>query len=179
MGSTGELNLNIRHGEPESGAAVVLGFGDGLELYHQAGSFGMNLAKAMLMLWFRLSFLAMLGLTAATFLSFPVAVVLAVLVLLVASGSSFLLEAADKLESAPDDQVSLHLDVARVITKSAASLFHRYATYAPTERIVGGIHIAWNDVLGCFVWIAFVWTGLMGLIGWGVFRSAELARIQV
>ena len=50
---------------------------DEFEIMWQASSFESNFARAMIVNWVKLAFLAMLGVVASTFLSFPVAMLLA------------------------------------------------------------------------------------------------------
>ncbi|MHC4121701.1 MAG: ABC transporter permease, partial [Planctomycetota bacterium] len=58
---------------PLNNATVIFPL-DGLEVLYKADSFGANFLRAVLLILFRLIFLACLGIMAATFLSFPVAV---------------------------------------------------------------------------------------------------------
>src|SRR5690606_16375864 len=65
---------------------------DGLQVLYRVGSFEANLARSLVLLWVRLGFLAMLGLTAGTFLGFPVACVLSLMVYTAAALSGYLHE---------------------------------------------------------------------------------------
>lgn len=176
---TGRLSLSVRNDSNRPTDAFVFGFEDGLEIYYRADSFGPNLLRALTMIWLRLAFLAMLGLAAAVFLSFPVASVLSVLVLFVAAASPFLLEAANKLETSSGDETHWHLVIASGISKVCAGALSQYAAFSPGARIVNGRYISWYEVAICFLWLVLVWTGIAGVAGWLIFRSRELARVQV
>ena len=94
----GVLELTIAHVnlmDPRATPSTSISFtpGEGLELLYRVGGFEGNLVRALALIWWQLAFLAMLGLAAGTFLGFPVACLLCLLVYLVGSGSSFLGEA--------------------------------------------------------------------------------------
>src|SRR5690606_23738088 len=82
---------------PEGSRPATIAFvpGDGLQMLYRVGSFEANLARGMTMLWLRLGFLAMLGLAASTFLSFPVACLLCLLVYFTSAGSAYLAESLE------------------------------------------------------------------------------------
>ncbi len=70
---------------------------DGLELLYKADTFYMNFIKSVIMIFFRLLFLAVLGVLASTFLSFPVAILLCLVIFFTGTISGFIIESIDSL----------------------------------------------------------------------------------
>ncbi len=70
---------------------------DGLEVLYKADTFTTNFIRTVLLMLFRLIFLASLGLLASTFLSFPVAILFCLCVFVTATFSGFCLESFDYL----------------------------------------------------------------------------------
>ena len=77
---------------PLNNTTIIFGLDDGLEILYKADSFTANYLRAVLLIFFRLVFLAVLGLLAGSFLSFPVALLLCVVVFFTANFSSFILD---------------------------------------------------------------------------------------
>jgi len=71
-------------------ATAFLSFGDGLEVLFRSGSFGANYVRGMVLLVIGLSFMAVIGLVASTFLQFPVAATLVLIIYLCGSATGFL-----------------------------------------------------------------------------------------
>lgn len=78
---------------------------DGLEVLHRVGGFEANFFRAMLIDWVKLIFIAALGVAAASVLSFPVAVLLAVTIFIAASISPFLAMALENYAISPDSNI--------------------------------------------------------------------------
>ncbi len=151
-----------------------------LKAFYRVGSFTANFVRAELIIWLKLAFLAMLGLTAATFLSFPVAALLSVLVYLAAMVSPFLMEALQFFIGREEPEAVVAMKTAiRWMGYGVATLFQAFATYSPASKLVSGRLVSWWDVLGCVAWIGVAWTGLVAAVGLVIFRSRELARVQV
>src|SRR4030042_409414 len=72
---------------------------DGLEILYKADTFTGNFLRAVLLILFRLIFLACLGTLAATFVSFPVAILLTLVLFFTASISGFVIESFDSLSA--------------------------------------------------------------------------------
>jgi len=70
---------------------------DGLEVLYKADTFTANFIRVVLLILFRLIFLAALSLLASTFLSFPVAILLSLCIFFTATFSGFCLESFDYL----------------------------------------------------------------------------------
>ena len=71
------------------------------EVFYRVGSFEANLAKALGVIWVRLAFLAMLGLTLGALFTFPVACLMGLMVYAIAAFSGYLNEAVTSYTSIP------------------------------------------------------------------------------
>lgn len=151
---------------------------EGVKLYYTAGRFGPNLARAMGLMAVKLAFLTALGLTAATFLGFPVAALLSLLVFVGAEASPFILESLEGFGRTPEGTAPWAQAVGAFITALGAVL-RQYASFEPTTSITHGRLIPWATLGLCVAWIGLLWTGATFLVGWLVFRKRELARVQV
>lgn len=148
---------------------------DGIEVYYPVGSYRANFARAMIVLWLKLAMLAMVGVTAATFLSFGVASLLAFGTFLLAETTAFLVNALDYY-SAEDPQGGFDYFKAaiRMIAVPFSWIFRTYSSLEPTSSLVDGRMMGWGEVglaVGALGGIAF---GLY-LLGVMIFRNRELA----
>jgi hypothetical protein len=175
---TGRLELLAVNANPQ--ASISFPAEDGMQLLYTVDRFGPNFARGMVMIWFKLAFLAALGLAAATFLGFPVAALSCVLVFAAASASHFILESLRYFGS-PQSEVGVR--IVSVVMKWIATGFtvplEKYGQFRPIGSLVEGRYIAWGAVGGCALWIGLLWTGVAGLAGWLIFQRKELARVQV
>ncbi|MBK7405460.1 MAG: hypothetical protein IPJ41_12715 [Phycisphaerales bacterium] len=126
----------------------------GLEFSYSVGSYRFNFLRAMLVLWGKLAFLAMVAIWASTFLSFPVACVVAFAVFLAAEGSGYLQASLDSFATS-DTQGNIKILslVAAWVTRVVAGAFSLYGDLRPTRRLVQGELIPVSSVLigGLFI----------------------------
>ncbi|MCK6471746.1 MAG: hypothetical protein L6R28_08365 [Planctomycetes bacterium] len=182
IGDDGRLELVVynRHPDETHETTILFPPGEGLEVLYRAGAFGPNLARALLILWIKLAFLAMLGLLCATFLGFHVAILVSLIVFATAASSGFLLYALKYFgENEPSVAVKTLSGAVRGIGTAAATLLQKFSDFAPGTDLVDGRLVPWSEVLACAGWIGLLWTGACGLAGWIVFARRELGRVQV
>jgi ABC-type transport system involved in multi-copper enzyme maturation permease subunit len=148
---------------------------DGLEIYYSAGSYQANFFRVAAVLWVKLAFLAMLAIAASTFLSFPVACLIAFSVFIAAEGSGFLTTSLESYNATDDKgKVVLVKVLIRTIGLAVAWMFKTYSDLKPTERLVDGRMLDWSSVVwGCTVLAA--WTLALFGAGVAIFRKRELA----
>jgi hypothetical protein len=82
---------------PLNDTVVIFPLEDGLELLYKADTFTANFARAVVLVFVRLIFLAALAVFAGSFLSFPVAILLCLTVFAMANMSGFINESFDTL----------------------------------------------------------------------------------
>lgn len=195
---------NVNLSDPESTLNSTVSFtpGEGLQLLYRVGTFEGNLVRALLMIWLRLAYLTMLGLAAGTFLGFPVACLLSLLVFLIAQLSGFLTESLSYYAALPSDKLPAWewlvtligsnwdklmegkiYDVLKVIVglfgKSAVYIVPSFSEFNPVPRVSDGL-IVTRDMLSQTAWrVGVVWTGVLALGGWLIFRKRELAKVTV
>ncbi|MEX0744008.1 MAG: hypothetical protein WD118_00285 [Phycisphaeraceae bacterium] len=200
----GELRLTIRNPELNGYEQPSISFNtaDGLQILYRAGGFEANLLRSLAMIWLRLGFLAMLGLAAGTFMSFPTASLLSLMVYIAAAASGFLQESLESYAAFPGGDISAwdqivgipagilaHLSTGdlgaalrmliRLFGQSFMLLVPSFGDYNPTPLVSDGLAVSWR-MLGHAAWqVGLVWTGVVALIGWAIFRRRELARVTV
>ncbi|MHC4240706.1 MAG: ABC transporter permease, partial [Planctomycetota bacterium] len=94
---------------PLNNTVVIFPLKGGLEVLFKADSFTGNFVRAVILILFRLVFLAVIGILASTFVSFPVALLLCLVLFLTASFSGFVLESFDYLSDNLSDVYSYTL----------------------------------------------------------------------
>lgn len=149
---------------------------DGLEVLYPAGGYELNFIRVFLVMWVKLGFVAAVAIAAGTFLSFPVACLVALCVLFAAESASFLDEALRDYYFSTDQKGNIDYVavVIRAIAVPVAWIFKLYSELQPSARLVDGRLVGWGDLLRAVgvlgMWIA----GVLGL-GWFIFRQRELA----
>lgn len=188
IGEDGILRLRILNGGfSETPSEATLMFfpngatlyfdADGLEVMWQASTFEANFLRAMIINWVKLSFLAILGVAAATFLSFPVAVMLAFTIFIGGSLAPFIAMSMNEFRVHPDTIWPLRMVQWGVIgiAWSAEWLLRPFGDASPNVLVVEGRLVPWRGVLRNLLQIGVFWSCLALLVGWWAFRRRELA----
>jgi hypothetical protein len=182
----GRLEVAVYNGavmpQPDGTPAIMPNAGTinfptgGLEISYAAGSYYMNFLRVALVLWIKLAFLAMLAITAATFLSFPVACLVAFSIFLMAEGTGFLSQALEYYDAAgPGGRDIEYWKVpVRAIGLVVTWMFKTYSDLRPTTRLVDGRLLAWTSV-GWGLAVLACWSGALYAIATLIFRRRELA----
>jgi hypothetical protein len=148
---------------------------DALELSFSVGGYRMNFFRVMFILWIKVAFLSMLAITCATFMSFPVACLVAFGVFLTGEMGGFLKQSLDVWNST-DDQNRVII-VKWLIEKLAQGVEWTLRTYSqlqPTKRLVDGLMLSWSEVAQASIILLAVTAVLYGL-GVLIFKRRELA----
>lgn len=154
---------------------------DSFELLYGIGTFHWNLFRALAIMWCRLAFIATLGLTASTFLSFPVAAMVTFLVLMVATASGFLSEAitaAAPVGTNPDPMSFLG-PMLRPIASIFVMLVPDFSKYDPVGTVVAGRVVPLMWVIHSVVKLVLIQGLILGVFGAAVFTRRELAQVTV
>lgn len=182
---SGELRLQIFNGELGRGPSGEILFAanpgtatfppGGLEISYVAGSYMLNFARVVMVLWIKLAFLSMVAITSATFLSFPVATLVTMGTFLIAEGARFIAESVTQFGvKNPDGEFTLWRAVIRDFADVVSDLFIVYAELRPTERLADGRLLSWGEVGGGVLVLGLTTGALFGL-GIVIFRRRELA----
>ncbi len=164
--------LSIRFYNVPSNNTTVMFPPDGLEVLYKADTFTANFIRVVLLILIRLIFLACLGLLASTFLSFPVAILLSLCVLVTAIFSAFCLESFDYL----GENLSwvYHYTVRPIIL-----LLPQFDKFSPSKYLVPGRLLSWPllaKVAGLMICIKSLLLLLLALL---IFRFREIAKIII
>ena len=156
---------------PQNQSTVIFPL-DGLEVLYKADSFGANFVRAVLLILFRLIFLACLGLMASTFLSFPVAVLFCLVLFFTASFSGFVIESFTYLSESVGAVYSYTL-------KWAIQLLPQFDKFDPTKALVPARLLTWSMLTRCAAYMVCIKASLMLVLALVIFSFREIARITV
>jgi len=195
---------NVNLGNPRATFPSSISFapGRGLEMLYQVGRFEPNLVRALLLVWLRLGFVAMLGLAVGSVLDFPVACLLGVLVYITAGAHGYLVESMqyyvqiptgglswwDKLMWLPGEFFRRLIAgelwgaikvVIRLVGNGFVLMVPSLSDYNPAPLIADGRLVRYQTLASATLWVGAVWTSLCALIGWLLLRRRELARVTV
>jgi ABC-type transport system involved in multi-copper enzyme maturation permease subunit len=145
---------------------------NGFEVLYKADTFTANFLRAVALIFIKLVFLAALAVFAGSFLSFPVAVLLCLVVFLTGTVSSFVLESFTYLST---QLTTVYNYTLRLLVEALP----QFDVINPTGFLVAGRLIPWSVV----AWSGAVVTGLKAafLLGAGlwIFKSREIAKSSV
>lgn len=85
----------VFYNEPANNTTVVFSEEDGFSVLYKAGSFGVNFVRAMLIVFARLVFFAVLGVSLSTWLGFPVAVLCSLAIFFTGVINGFIISSFD------------------------------------------------------------------------------------
>lgn len=200
----GELRLTIENRnlvQPGAARPTTIGLvpGKGLEILEPVGSFGQNYLKCLLIVWLKLAMIAAVAVAAATFLGFPMAVLLSLMIFLSAFGSGFV---GDSLEfyTGMDDTTATVRDMARLRLASFSDCLRRgeyweaakvilavggelfvkvipsFDRYDAVTAVASGMNIGSGTVLECILRVGILAPAALGLLAWFCFERRDLVR---
>lgn len=148
---------------------------DGLQVTYQVSSYYANYLRVVAVLWIKLALLAMLAVWAGTFLSFPVACLVAFAVFVMAEMSGFFADASDIYGYTDHDRKLVWYKVLSTpVAEAVGSIFSVYRGLDPVRSIVEGEFLPWTDVALGVAALGGM-TAVFFFIGVLVFRRRELA----
>jgi hypothetical protein len=165
----GDLYVYYRNLTPQRNVTVLHPPDTGIEALYVAGGFEGNFIRSILMIYLRLLFLGVFGIAIGAWLSFPVAVLLVLVVYVTGLGSEFISDA-------------LIWDAGRTlrtVLTPIVSVFPKFATYDPVPQIEKGKMVSWQLLWECLFFMVLLKGGAVALFGYLVFKFRELARIIV
>ena len=148
-------------------------------ILHCIGGFGINYFRAFVLIFLRLAFIAAVGITASTFLTFPVATLLSIFVLVMSLSIPFV-NALLGRSIHHEQRISVgESSIRAVMSGKLVSLCLKSVpdlrAYDPVPKMVSGIYIGWNLVIRGFLGIVLLRCGIIGLLGFIIFSKRELA----
>ena len=173
--------LYVRMQNVDSRDTIVFEGSDSFEVLYDIGTFHWNLFRALAIVWCRLAFLAVLGLAASTFLSFPVAAMVTFLVMLVATASGFLTEAIAGVaqQGTLPDPLWIVGPVLRPIASIFVALVPDFSKFDPVGTVVAGRVVPLIWVIQSLVKLVLIQGLALGVLGGAIFTRRELAQVTV
>ena len=157
---------------------------DGVELLYKEGNFGLNFIRGLGVIYCWLGVLAALGLAAASFLSFPVATLLALCVLLVSFSGDTMARVVQEgaLLGVDHETGRAHITVLDYVLlplfRFALGLVNQVQSFSPIDYLGSGRSITWGILWQAILKIVLMMGGFLSLIGIFVFTRRELATAQ-
>ena len=165
-------DVERRQANPETMSFAV---GDGLQVSYPVTTFAPNFLRATLVLWFKLVFLSAIAVTAATFLSFPVASLVSFGTFMIAESSGFLAKALDNFSTTDDQQNTIWFNLlASKVSEGVVSVFQAYSRIDPIASVVEGKYISWSSTAEGGLLLLAISCALWAVAS-AIFRKRELA----
>jgi hypothetical protein len=162
--------------DPSGGGTSVTILSSDVAVLYRVGGFEGNFVKAMVLIFLQLVFLAAVGVFTGTFLSFPVACLVAWAALLLGMIRDFITTATT---INPLDVYPIAKHVGGLAVWIVKVLLPDLGRTNPSEFLVGGMDIAWGalgQVAATTVGLRGLWVLAMACL---IFSKRELARVQV
>jgi hypothetical protein len=158
---------------------------DGMQVMHRIGGFGGNFLRGLGVIFCWLALLAALGLTSASFLSFPVAAfcTIGVLVLSLSTGTlRQIIEENGIIAVDPNtgrvEETTLANQVAVPMARALLTTFNLARGFSPIDNLSSGRAITWHELSQAFLQICVFLSGLLAVLGIAIFTRRELATAQ-
>jgi hypothetical protein len=158
---------------------------DGMQVMYRVGGFGGNFVRGLGVIFCWLALLAALGLTGASFLSFPVAAFCTIGVLILSMSTGTLKQIVDENGIVAVDpntgrveEQSFVNTLAVPMAQGLLTTFNLARSFSPIDSLSSGRAITWSDLSKAFLQICVLLSGLLGAIGIAIFSRRELATAQ-
>ncbi len=174
------IHLTYQRLDSQNPATLLLkAHGKEPELLVPAGGVAMNLTRGLLIILFRLGFLAALGLTAGSLLSMPVAVFAGFFIMTLLALSGYVETVASSgvfyvaHEGPAPTQIWLDAAILNLF-KGLYGITRPFLRFDPVPLLQEGLLISWSLAGQAFAWLIGLYTTLTALIGIALFNRREL-----
>ncbi len=157
---------------PLNDTTVLFPIEDGLEVLYKADTFLGNYVRAALMILFRLVFLACLGVMAASFLSFPVAILFCLVFFVIGASGGFIAESFTYMSE----------NVNRVYTYTIQVLIQllpQFDKCNPSKFLIPARLISWGMIGEIMLVMVCVKATVLLILSLVIFSFRELAKVVV
>jgi hypothetical protein len=156
---------------------------EGMEVLYPQGSFTLNFIRGLGIIFCWMALFAAIGLTASTFLSFPVAAFVSLGLLTIVLCSNTMAYAVKEGSVAPYNANLGHgyspLDIVIIPAfRLALKVIHLAENFSPIDSLSTGRTISWGELGLAFGQLVVLLGGSLGLIGVFIFNRRELATAQ-
>ncbi len=145
---------------------------DGIEVLYKADTFTGNFVRVVLLILFRLIFLACLGILASTFLSFPVAILLCLVLFSTACVSGFVIESFSFM----GENISV---IYSYTIKLVIQLLPKFDKFNPTKFLVPARLLSWSLLARCAAVMVCIKAFLLLVLALVIFSYREIAKIII
>jgi hypothetical protein len=156
-----------------------------MQVMYRIGGFGGNFIRGLGIVFCWLALLAALGLTGASFLSFPVAAFCTIGVLILSMSTGTLRQIVEENgiiavdpntgrveETKPVNEVAVQM------AKGLLTTFNLARSFSPIDDLSSGRAITWSQLSQAFFQICVLLSGFLAVIGIAIFTRRELATAQ-
>jgi len=147
-----------------------------ISVLFRAGGFEANFARGAALILIQLAYVAALGVLAGSFLTFPVGCLMVFTLLPFSVFRQYLIEA---VQPTPAGKLDWYIWPGRVVVRALANLLPDLEGSSPGQWLVDGMHIGWSFVGQAALGTLVVRAGLVLAFACLIFRSRELAHVQV
>lgn len=149
---------------------------DHLQLLYTVGGFEGNLARAYVLIYWRLVLLAAVGVATSALFGFPVACLVALTVLLASTISGFLQESLQFIDPIGETKDLIHLTAAllKPLARAVLWILPAFSKFNPVPTLVDGrvVTVVW--ILDGLIRLVVIPTIVVGLVAIGLFQQREL-----
>jgi hypothetical protein len=176
--------LTVVFYNPPSNPTLLFPLEDGMEVLYRESGFGLNFARGLGIIFCWMALLAAIGLTAASFLSFPVATFFSLGLLTMALSTGTLARVVSEggiLGVDSESGVAGHSVLDRVVVPffdAALTVINLARDFSPIDSLSSGRSITWGQLGLAFSQIVLFLGGIIAVIGMFIFSRRELATAQ-
>ncbi|MCF7958650.1 MAG: hypothetical protein K9M57_09410 [Phycisphaerae bacterium] len=170
VSASGDLYVSFENPPmANEGVSIIFPPDTGVQVLYVAGSFEMNFLRTLAVMYLRLIFLAILAMALGAWVSFPVAILVILVVYVFGIASGFIM---GSLEFDASNTLAL---VNTMIMKFIPKL----SLYDPIPEIEKGRLVSGDMLVDCMTFMVLFKGGIVALMGYLVFKFRELARVIV
>lgn len=165
----GHLDVVYRN-HPSNQTTVIFDQSE-MKLLYRSGTFTDNFAKGCLIIFARIMFFAVLGVTLSTWLSFPVVMLVGLVVFFTGMMTGFVVDSFDQFGK---------LELIFKFLKAVILMFPRFGGETnPGRFLTEARQISWQMLGMVFLELVAIKAVVVGLLGTYIFSKREIAKINV
>lgn len=179
----GTLEVRYTNTDPD-GVGALFPFEDGVQILYPSSGIWANFLSIGGLMFCKLTLIAIVGIFASTFMSFPVAVFFSIVVFVVGHLASYIF--TDLLKDVyvfgtsmvpPWMPLRTGDEIIRNVMAWFFSIFPNFAQYDLVPVMTEGVLIPPDVVANCFFWFVIVRGLPLALLAWYIYRRRELAAL--
>ena len=156
---------------------------NGVSVLVPVGGIGVNIARATMLIFTKLAYLAVLGVACASFLTFPVASFTAFTLYAVSLITAFLYKLISDISFftgfvRPGSQIETGDALIKNVLAFVLVVFPDFSNYDPVPFLADGQAITWGMVAHATVWLIAIRGVIIAAIGGFIFHRRELAALD-